>query len=185
VPPVIYSDWDHINTVELDGDEGFIISARNQHQLFYVDRPSGEIIWILGQGGDFTLEGQAGGEPWFGRQHAPEIQPNGNILLFDNGRNETREWSRGVEYELDLNTMTARKVWEFRPEPDLWCPIWGDADRLDNGNTTMVFGRREIGEDTHIYEATADGEVAWHVHTPPEWGAYRSERIEPQFGYVK
>ncbi|MCA9688923.1 MAG: aryl-sulfate sulfotransferase [Myxococcales bacterium] len=178
----LHEGWDHLNTIEPDGEDGLLISARNQHQLWYVDRTTSALLWKMGwDTSDFAVDEDA----VFGRQHAPELQDNGNILLFDNGFTDTREWSRGLEIAYDLETMEVHKVWEFRPQPDIFCPIWGDADRLANGNTLMVFGRRGATDDTHLFEADANAEVVWHVATPEGWGVYRSERMAPRFGEIK
>jgi len=178
-PEVDRRDYSHANTIEpVPGEEAYIVSCRNMNSLVKVDRKSGEIVWRLGVGGDFEM----GPEDYFYHQHSPEIQPNGNILLFDNGTGRPAEaggeYSRAVELEVDERGMKARAVWSWRHEPDLYCPIWSDADRLPNGNTLITFGTRTEGDTTRYVEVTPDGEVVWEVElTPSGWGTYRAERI--------
>ncbi|MCA9564159.1 MAG: aryl-sulfate sulfotransferase, partial [Myxococcales bacterium] len=107
-------------------------------------------------------------------------------LLFDNGMLGEREWSRAMEIELNHEQGTAEVVWEYRPDPDIYARIWGDADRLPNGNTLITFGlREEEREVTHLIEVTPGGERAWEVRYPLKWGSYRAERLaETPFGYV-
>jgi hypothetical protein len=49
-------------------------------------------------------------------------------------------YSRALELELDFNTMEARKVWEYRHEPDLAAQCCSSTQRLANGNTLVDFG---------------------------------------------
>lgn len=80
--------------------------------------------------------------------------------------------------------MTASVVWEFRPSPDLFASIWGDADRLSNGNTLMSFGGVQSSASTLLIEADAAGAEVWRLETELRWGAYRAERIaSPLKGY--
>jgi hypothetical protein len=199
MPPQIIRDWDHLNAAfYVPEDDAFILSARRQSALFKVSRESGEIEWILGYAGQpdlgFNGDFEMAEADRFLEQHAPEVQPNGNILLFDNGdctactgagrADMIRGWSRASEIALDLDEMTAEIVWEFRPDPDIYAPIWGDADRLANGNTLVTFGLHSSSLDTHVIEVNRRSEEVWHLHLPPKWGAYRAERVAPRFGYV-
>lgn len=181
-PSVVEWDWSHTNAVVPYPDgEAMLLSTRDQNQIQKIDLASEEITWRLGIGGDFTLP--SGAE--FYRQHAAELEPNGNILLYDNGLSGQREWSRAVELGIDETTMTARVEWEFRPSPDIFTPIWGDADRMANGNTLITFGRTGESDDSHIIEVAPDGSEVWHLVTPPKWGWYRAQRVRsPPLGEV-
>ncbi len=173
-PAFAIFDWSHTNAIEPFGDQNAVLlSARNQHRIYKVDFDTGDIVWTLGTNGDFAIDPDA----VFLEQHSPEVQPNGNVLVYDNG-SSTRPWSRVVEYALDLGRMTASVVWEYRPTPDIFTEFWGDADRLPNGNTLVTFGRRERDEDSHLIEVTADRETVWQLATPEGWGWYRAERVE-------
>ena len=78
-----------------------------------------------------------------------------------------------------MDTMTAEIVWRFEPDPVIFSQIWGDADRLANGNTLVTFGLRVTDEDreSHIIEVDADAAVLWDLVFPPRWGVYRAERF--------
>jgi outer membrane protein assembly factor BamB len=172
-------DYSHANTIEPDpADGGLIVSCRNMNSLVKVDRKTGEIVWRLGVGGDFEMAPA----DLFYHQHSPELQPNGNILLFDNGTGRPQEhggqYSRAIELELDQAKRRARVVWSYRHDRGLFCPIWSDADRLPNGNTLVTFGTRTEGDTSRIVEVTAEGEIVWEVELLPSgWGTYRAERI--------
>ncbi len=182
-------DWDHLNTIEpFPEEQAFLLSLRDQQTLFKLDTADEEADWAMGVEGDFGLEG----DERFFRQHAPELQDNGNIVLFDNGSYEhgefSRPWSRAIEIAYDTETMEAEVVWEFRPDPDIFAPIWGDADRLDNGNTLVVFGLRntDAENNSRIMEVTESSERVWDLEAPNEWGWYRADRVvDLPVGYVE
>jgi hypothetical protein len=86
----------------------------------------------------------------FYHQHFARILPNGHLLLFDNGNGrpavEGGLYSRGLELSLDWNTMTARKIWQYRhllvggSSTYKYSNSQGEAIRLENGNTLVLFG---------------------------------------------
>ena len=197
-PPVSFDDWDHNNGIAFDADETFfVVSARHQNALFAVATDTFEFLWVLGYGGrpedGFNGDFAMAEEDRFLEQHAPQILDNGNIVLFDNGSctacleeveaDYTRGWSRAIEIAYDVDAGTAEVVWEFRPDEDIYAPIWGDADRLPGGTTLVTFGRKP--EVTVIIEADAEGEEIWRMSYPQAvWGSYRAERVSPVYGFA-
>lgn len=181
-------DWSHLNAIEsVPGEEAWILSSRTQHSLFKFDYGNDQVDWRMGLRGEFGLEN----DELFYRQHAPEIQANGNILLFDNGSHpdgHDRTWSRALEIAYDTDTMEAEIAWQYKPDPEIFTPIWGDADRLDNGNTLITFGMRNKDDErnSRLLEVTSDKTRVWDLEVTNKWGWYRSDRIvEPPTGYVK
>lgn len=209
-PPVYDRYFAHPNGIAVLPDQSaMLLSTRNQSLVFKfaIDQvriddgrampQMGELEWKLGYLGDFALTN----DRWFAFQHAPEPQPDGHILLFDNGRGskglqmctelescpadaELRLWSRAVELELDETTMEATVVWQYRPDPDLFAEIWGDADRLPNGNTLVTFGQRDPELSSTIVEIDRDGREVWRLTSPLSWSWYRAQRVAPMFGVV-
>lgn len=188
-PDPIAPDWSHTNTIQfVPGDDDLLISSRNQNALMRIDRDTGDIVWVLGWGnriadgfdGDFAMEEDAR----FYQQHDPVFVDDDSILMFDNGHS-TRPYSRALQLRItEGDEPTAELEWEFRPEPDIYAPIWGDADRLDNGNTLVTFGLRSTTDTTHVIEVDRDANEVWHLQLPVHWGIYRSERIVPPSGFV-
>jgi hypothetical protein len=170
--------WTHLNAVHWDEEAGVAyINSWVLGSTWKVDLASGEILWTLGEGGDFSAPDNP--EPWFAYAHAVELLDNGNLLLHDNGSME-RGWSRVVEYALDESTMSARIVWEYTGElaEDAWfVPSCGDVDQLPGGNRLVVAHKR-------ILELTPQGEKAWEYtwdHVPdeaPDLRSYQAEKIE-------
>ena len=192
-----YRNWSHLNTIEPFPEErALLISSRDQDALFKVSRDSGQVQWVLGRGGDFDM-----GEPGlFLRQHAPEVLPSGNILLFDNGlfpgeaedwsglpRSEGREYSRVLEYELtyapDGAPSKANVVWEYT-DTDIFAVNRSEADRLANGNTLIHYVWVQPDREVILREVTSDRDIVWNVVTPPDTSSYRSERIDARYGWI-
>jgi hypothetical protein len=192
VPDPLFEDWSHLNSLEPfpEGD-AILISSRHQSTLFKIDTESSAIEWMLGfpptpYDPSDTPRLIMDEDDRFYRQHAAELQSNGNILLFDNGGGP-REYSRVIEIAIDESEMTAELVWEYRHDPDIYAGQWGDADRLPNGNVLSVWGQQSGAEPSHIVETTGEGEVVWELVTPNDWGIYRADRIPRRLvphGYV-
>ncbi len=175
-PPAPIVDWTHANSVTVDAaGRAAYLNCRNLDLILKVDMDTGEILWRfgVGDGGDFTL--LDGG--WFYKCHDPEFLPGNRILLYDNGNDRPGgDSSRAVEYEIDPATMTATEVWQYDGPPAWYTPNWGDADRLDNGNTLITAGARNGLLQSRVFEVTPGGTVVWSVTMPPYYGVYRAER---------
>jgi hypothetical protein len=96
--------------------------------------------------------------------------------------------SRVVEYAFDQAKKEATLTWEFPGDFDVdpwykntWAtPIWGDADRLANGNVLVTAGVKSSSVKTRIFEVTRSGEVVWGFEWPAaNNGSYRAMRISP------
>jgi len=80
--------------------------------------------------------------PW--GQHAPNLMPNGNLLLFDNGiyRNfeDHNQYSRAVEYKINEKDKTVEQVWQYGKQrgPEFFSTIVSDVDFLQKSNNVLV-----------------------------------------------
>ena len=176
----------HSNMALADLDQGvFYLNALLTRSFYKIDRETGEVLWAFGEGRDFEMLTDHEW-PWVDFCHAPEIQPNGHVLMYDNGGQAGHDVSRAVEYALDEEAMTAELVWEYPGElaDDHWfTQFWGDADRLENGNTLITSGSViPLDTPSRILEVTEAGEKAWQLEfaSPNEGGlagCYSSERI--------
>jgi hypothetical protein len=192
-PRLSYDGWSHLNAIEpVPGERTVLLSSRNQDAIFKVDRDTNELLWALGRDGDFTMDPA----DHFLRQHSPEVQPDGTILLFDNGlraqeaANEglaAREFSRVLQFALtfDPNGQPDRAdiVWEYT-DPTVFATSRSEADRLPNGNTLMHYCYVWPDRNTVLREVTADHDIVWNVSTTPNIASYRSERFPPYYGHV-
>jgi len=158
-------DWTHANAVVyLEAEDAFLVSLRHQNWVVMVDRLTGEVIWRLGEGGDFTLS--SGG--WFYSQHAPEMHADGTILIYDNGNERPGEapgFSRAVRYQLDPGALLAAEVWSFRAP--FYTTTMGDADATPEGEVLIDAGgsHEDPSEPAVILSVTggADPRVLWEL----------------------
>ena len=152
-------DWTHANAVLFDPTDGnMLVSLRHLDVILKLDLENDELVWRFGPDGDFTMTGE--GE-WQYHQHAPELQANGNILVYDNGNHRPgladgeTPFTRAVEYALDTDEMTVEEVWEFRGEEPYFAPYVGAVQRLENGNVLITDGG--ILSDPTARETDPDG----------------------------
>jgi hypothetical protein len=158
-------DWTHANSVyPIDDGAAFVISLRNVSRILKVDAATGEIIWQMGKGLDFTWLGDEPEEDqWFINQHDGQPLNNGHFLIFDNSNGRynpcrANPWSRVIELDVDPEAMTVRLVWEHRVP---YAAAMGSAVRLSSGNT--LIGGGSVG---HILEVTPDGQEIWSLRFP-------------------
>ena len=131
--------WTHLNSVTIGPRGNAILSFAGRNQVVSLSPDFRTIEWQLnGPDSDYEFPNPA---DRFYFQHTPSQIANGNILLFDNG--VTRPEAEGGEYsralELRLDDHAAVKVWEYRPDPDIYSRSFGSAYRLSNGNTLVSF----------------------------------------------
>lgn len=132
--------------------------------------------------------------------HAPDLLPNGNIIIFDNGTfrnyNNENNYSRAVEYKVNEENKTFEQVWQYGKErgTNLFSSIVSDVDYLPNsGNVLITSGflnrstrhaakvvEVSTTDNTEVFEATifmkdlnTGGKSGWgHADI-----LYRSERM--------
>jgi hypothetical protein len=186
----------HGNALSLDEAANVAYYNCRYLGLFKLDRASGEVVWRLGGTfdttslgpGDFTFDPP---ESQFSDVHDPELAPDHTLLVYDNGGYHNlasgEYHSRVVEYRLDEEARTATRTFEFPGDfevddwyrNDWYTPIWGDADRLPNGNILVTAGMRSATLSTRIFELTRTGEVVWQLTFPANQGSYRADRLSP------
>lgn len=134
-------DWTHFNAIELDADGNFLLSARNFCEIIKINRKDGGIIWHLGGlNNQFTFTNDSAK---FLTQHDIRQLPNGNITLFDNGREGNPiHVATAKEYALDESKKTATLVWSYVNDSTTHSGAGlGNVQRLSNGNTLISYGR--------------------------------------------
>ena len=133
--------WSHLNSVNIGPRGNVILSSRARNQVISLSPDFRTIEWQLnGPDSDYRFPNPA--DRFYGQHTAAQLA-NGNVLLFDNGFGrpdpEGGRYSRALELRLDDAAGAAVKVWEYRPEPDIYSSRWGSAYRLSNGNTLVNF----------------------------------------------
>jgi len=164
-------DYFHINSVEEDGEDHLLVSARRTSAVYKIDRRTGEVVWRLGgKRSDFEM----GEGTDFAYQHDARRQPDGAITLFDNyGPKNEEDRSRAVVLEVDQEAMTARLEREyFAPGGMPIADTQGNVQVLPNGNVFVGWG-----SEPFFSEFTKDGELLYHAAFAP-WGeSYRAFRL--------
>ena len=199
------SDWCHLNSVTTDASEEYVFINCRFQGLFKVEKSSKNLMWQMGAAIDDDQIGDVAYLPdnsaRFNDAHDPEVHEDGTVLFYDNQGWENRMVGAGngnfqsqvVEYQMNDADKEATLSWVFPGdfEVDGWytsswsTPIWGDADRLENGNVlvtagitgTDTGGMTPPGTNTRIFEVTRDGAVVWAVEWPEGKGSYRAERV--------
>ncbi|MBK8716523.1 MAG: aryl-sulfate sulfotransferase [Deltaproteobacteria bacterium] len=174
-------DWTHANAVLLDETTGVItMSLRHQDWIIAIDYATGDVLWRLGDEGDFALDG---GDTWFFHQHAPQWQDDGTLLLFDNGNGNPyisplAVETRAVRYALDDVGMTASVAWED-DEPPFQVIFAGDADRIAGGHLLVtdaaIFGAQgQVNARVRELDESHDPTRIWSFTTPDNRWIYRT-----------
>ncbi len=189
-----YPDISHSNTIYYDVEEDSIyLNLRNANTFWKIDHSSSDVIWGLGEYGNFSLFNERGqqADNLFFHAHAVERIGDNSFILFDNDyHNQTDEWnqvSRIVEISIDEDTMTASTSWVWDSETEYCSHLWGDADRLPNGNRLGVFGmpyRYNTPFGGRLVEVNEDHEIVWEMsffsNESYRYGIYRNERFQFQ-----
>ena len=136
--------------------------------------------------------------PW--SQHAPVLDEDGDVFLFDNGLlrhfSPPPGYSRLVEYRIDDQAKTVQQIWDYGKErgTELFSAIISDVDLLSNSNILGTFGflrsndkhygriiELSYPDNNEIFEAELIFKDAFG-NGYLEWGQidilYRSERID-------
>ena len=150
------SDWFHANAVIHDDVDNSLIVSGQAQGLVKISWDN-KLKWILSphegwnsQFKEYLLSPTIGDEfEWSWGQHAPNILPNGNILLFDNGFGRefgraTSDYSRAVEYSISENLNgvggSISQIWQYGKERgvEMFAPFISDVDYLKNSSTKLI-----------------------------------------------
>lgn len=198
--PMAFPDWTHSNAILYSPDDGnLILSSRHQYWVMKIDyndgRGTGDILWRLGPGGDFTLT-NGGPADWNYAQHYPNlISPRSMgvfpLALFDNGNNRPVNangdacggpdtaacYSRPVVFEINEIQKTATILWQDKlPEFSLCC---GNISRLPNGNIEFDIAFASTSPQVAAVEEVTyedSPRLVWQMSFPGQL-AYRATRI--------
>lgn len=192
------TDYAHLNSIQVMDDGDLLLSFRHLSAVLKVARTahdgfaSGDIVWRLGgRRSDFTFPDDPDGTGPCA-QHTAYQQPDGTILMFDNGSWEgstalcvdqsdplgpvvDRRFSRVLGLSLDEETMEASVVEDHRVD-GRFAVFAGSAERLAGGTTLVGWAS---STDAMASELDADGEVLWEVRdvaagSGPPYFTYRA-----------
>ncbi len=178
----VANDWTHMNSIFYDPRDGnLLLSVRHQSWVLKVDyrngSGSGNIIWRLGEGGDFQLANGLPPSTWFSYQHDAEFQSNGALTLFDNGNVRIVRSgggnNRGQAWQLDENNLIATPI--LNVDLGVQSLAVGTAALLSNGNYWFQAGFINSGTFSQSSEVTPSGNLVFKSGT--SHGIYRVFRL--------
>ena len=133
-------DYFHVNSIDVDTDGNLLVSARNTHSVYKLDRRTGAILWRLGgKKSDFAL----GPGARFAWQHDARRLPDGTISLFDNeAAPQVGRQSRVIVMRLDVKRKRALLVRSLVHRPPLLAVDQGNAQLLPDGHFLVGWGHQ-------------------------------------------
>ena len=165
-------DYFHINSIELDSDGNYLVSARNTWGVYKIDRETGRVIWRLGgKRSDF----QMGPGTVFAWQHdARHHDGDRYISLFNDGAAPAvQPQSQGLVIELDNKNKraTLHRRYAYHRQK-LLAHALGSVQILPNRNVLVGWGTEPF-----FTEYTEDGAVVWDARLPKGGQNYRTLRL--------
>ncbi|MCF2588796.1 arylsulfotransferase family protein [Brevibacterium sp. UCMA 11752] len=165
-------DYIHLNSVSVDdGGDSLLVSARNTHAIYQLDRKSADVNWVLGgSASDFEMgEGAA-----FAWQHDAVRRDDGMITLFDNHAAPRLGDTRGLRLDVDEEAHKASVDTEYPAPDDRSSGSQGNLQELDNGNVVIGWG-----SEPYFSEFTNDGKLLYDA-TFTGGSNYRAYRFDWQ-----
>lgn len=179
-------DFTHCNAIQWDYNESIVyLNVRNLNTFYKINMTTGEVIWGIGEHGNFTLldaDGRRVSSLWY-HSHAVREVESDVFIMFDNDyHNQTDPndaHSRILEVTLNEQNMTAQESWSWTAPKEYWSTYWGKADRLPNGDRIGTFGTQNKqfanGMGAILVEVNPSGEIVRTYTFPSGWGIYRIE----------
>jgi hypothetical protein len=161
----------HINSVDMDSNGDYLVSARHTSAIYKISGKNGSVIWTLGgKNSSFQLQNFN-----FSFQHdARFISENDGttvISLFDNASNgytNSSSKSGGMVVSLDTQNMTASLLNSYQaPDGTILSDSQGNMQFLPNGNAFIGWGSNPavsefLPDGTPIYFASFSTGKAMH-----------------------
>jgi arylsulfate sulfotransferase len=201
--PMNFPDWTHANGMLYSADDNnLLLSMRHQNWVIKIDfnngQGSGNVLWRLGEGGDFKLIGGADPADWFYAQHGmsyftPNTTGDFKIGLIDNGNDRifpaptgqvtckvdaptsAQCYSATDVLELNETNMTATLVTHYVPPPSYFSFFGGSTQQLSNDDVLADFCAPLTGAIVQEFDPTGT-RLIWQGTTA---GAdqYRVQRL--------
>jgi Arylsulfotransferase (ASST) len=165
-------DYVHLNSVDVDQSDGnLLVSSRNTHTIYKVNRTTGEVIWRLGGRRNGFKFGPGVRFAW---QHDARSHPGGVITMFDNEGSPFAGGveSRGLALNVNETAMTATLQQEYLHPLHLRAASEGSVQVLPNGNVFVSWGAEPF-----VSEYTAAGRLLFDARLGDGYGGYRGFRL--------
>nr|WP_233274801.1 aryl-sulfate sulfotransferase [Haladaptatus cibarius] len=144
-PDPTRTDWLHINDVDRIGEDRYLVSVRNAHQLLVVERGEG-VVEVVNEDRDTSV---------LNYQHNPQWLSEDAVLVADS------ENDRIVELHRNEATGQWEPEWQVHGAGGINFDWPRDADRLPNGNTLVTDSR-----NNRVVELNESGKMVWSARVP-------------------
>jgi arylsulfate sulfotransferase len=199
--PYLFPDWTHSNAILYSPSDGnLLLSVRHQNWILKIDynngQGAGDIIWRLGEGGDFALQGGTDPTDWFYAQHGPSFIGSAtsgafSMILFDNGDDRMFPPSTGcgtpgqppcfystvLILNVDESAKTATLAFHYTAPH--YSFFGGNAEVLANGDPEFDECATVVASPgvAVIYEVTRETtpQIVWQMNVASD--AYRAFRL--------
>lgn len=131
----------HVNSIEPRGRDEVVVSMRHTDAIYGIERSTGHIVWKLG-GTETPVSLRVVGDPaekLFGGQHDARVGENGDLSVYDNGKDRPRR-PRVVSYSLDLERGTATYLGQLNDPRIRTSHCCGSARPLPGGGWLVSWG---------------------------------------------
>jgi EmrB/QacA subfamily drug resistance transporter len=163
--------WDayHVNSVQLVGDDSFLVSVRNTWAAYLVDISTGKIRWTLGGRKSNFEFGPGAAFQW---QHDVLLADGGStVTMYDDhccqitsgGKHVPASGpSRALVLKLDPQRHQATLAAQYMRSRGFDSDYMGSAERLANGNVFVGWGSEPyLSEYSRSGKLVFDGEFPW------------------------
>lgn len=204
-------DWTHSNAIVYDPVDGnLLLSIRHQSWIVDIDYENGagtgNILWRLGEDGDFTITGQDPTQ-WFYAQHEPSIvtdtgsqlvltvMDNGNLRVLDSQGDTCGNpplptcYTRATIFQVDESTMQAQLLWQDLPG---FYSFWGGTvTDLPNSNIefemSAPFPPPTLGSRIMEVTQTNPPQLVWQMDIANgfSYRSFRSPSLYPGVTWAK
>lgn len=191
--PLYFPDWTHSNFMLYSQDDhNVLLSMRHQNWVIKIDfndgKGSGNVLWRLGQGGDFKLVGGTDPTDWFYAQHGLSwftqnttgvfrlgVMDNGNDRMYPGSTGQvvckpyaatsSQCYSTVDVLEINESNRTATIVTHYVPPDTDFSFFGGDTQQLENGDIHADFCAPLTGSLVQELDPTGTN-VIWQATTP-------------------
>lgn len=154
----------HMNAFNFDKDSNYLVSVAIEDQIWKVNRETGKIMWKLGKNGDFKMDTSL----HFSFQHSVHINPNGDLMVFDNSL--WKKQSGAVSFHLDTTKWTATPVIHAMLPKSKYTSRMGSAYVLPNDNLLQCSSKTGA-----VMVTDQQGKILWELHC--YFVPYRAEYV--------
>ncbi|MEA2351023.1 MAG: hypothetical protein QOG86_1964 [Thermoleophilaceae bacterium] len=166
-------DYFHGNSIDELPDGNLLVSSRDTHAVYAIDRSNGRIVWRLGGKHSTFAMGPGTRFQW---QHDARPHGQNEVSVFDNNSfagTHDRRVSRGVVIRIDRRAKRASLVRSFTHPGRLQSPSKGNLQLLPRGHAFAGWG----GKNPRFSEFAADGTLLFdESFVSPKSSSYRAYR---------